>query len=739
MASQLRRSAYAAMLVGLISPFAVSPAFGATSFLPAEVHHAVPADAFPPVTMGGIAVTDIDTDGRDDVISVAGETATVWRSAGDGDFVRSDFPTSGSAATQPLVADVDGDSTPDLLINDLGQDALLLLPGDGSGGFGAGRAIVSDMDPGAVAVGQFGGDGKPDVAVTRGLEDELIVFVQGPSGSFEPEWTVPAGELPHQVEAADLDGDGRLDLVTRNVGSNDVAVSLQQATGGFAASVSYAVGSEPRGMQLVDLGDDDAIDVVTTHADGTAWILQGTGDGEFANGSVETVGGHTVRDVLADDLDADGDVDLVFPVALDYRTTRVLLQDADGAFELVDAGLLQSGALSSALGDLDGDDEADLLSAQLGGWSVSYGDVLAVEPYAVDFGAWYAGFGGIESFIVRNTGSVPTVPGAAAIDEGADEYSIENDGCTGVTLDVRESCMVEVGFDAPEVDGAEGLVGFEGTARVAGDSTSGPRYVPLLAHSYQPVDGFLVPEELELDFDFVSRHAESARRTARFWNDGETGLAMAGATAADGFKIVADGCRDRVLEPFESCAVDIVFAPVADTSRVASGQLVVNASAPPSTASVLLSGTTDAFVRVPTRPLSRFRPPASTGPVVPYAAIERDLVGLVAAVSRLVRGGSARSLRLPEFSTPVRGRLTLTLYGWSKGRWIRLGGGSTVFAAPGSDRLKVLLHKRAINLLRRPKSTRVRAGISFGIKGGPTLRKASTFRVKPPAAKRKRR
>ncbi len=251
-----------------------------------------------------IVAGDFNGDGKSDLATVSAEDGSVLLATGDGAFVDPGQFVTTSHAT-PVVADVNGDGTDDVLVVD-----------------GAGEILYRQGIPGRPGVFE------PPVTVNAPLADGTnpytsrdIAWVsstqQGPllasvdardanislyayrDGSFVRIGSVATGELPAQVIAADLNGTGWDDLVVRNAGDGTLSIyynagdktvsglafSGPKNTGnqlfGFPITLSAGIGVSD--VQAVDTTGDGRLDlVVTNELSGQVSILLNLGGGKFA-------------------------------------------------------------------------------------------------------------------------------------------------------------------------------------------------------------------------------------------------------------------------------------------------------------------------------------------------------------------------------------------------------------------------------------------------------------------------
>ena len=193
-----------------------------------------------------IAATDVNGDGRADLLVIAGETVGVLLGNGDGTFRPVVTYDTGAVSPVSLVsADLNGEGRPDLVIGHVltcVQSACTdgpvgVLAGNGDGTFRP--AVIYDVTTAfpiasssyPVAVADMNGDGKPDLVVGGANSNNIAALPGNGDGTFQSAAIYSSGDgFPAgAVAAADLNGDGKPDLVVGHVfanGSSEGLVSI---------------------------------------------------------------------------------------------------------------------------------------------------------------------------------------------------------------------------------------------------------------------------------------------------------------------------------------------------------------------------------------------------------------------------------------------------------------------------------------------------------------------------------
>jgi hypothetical protein len=247
-----------------------------------------------------VVVADVNGDGKPDLLTLnSGSsgygTVSVWLGNGDGTFQPAREFDVGINPSSLAVADVNGDGKPDLIVVNGGtynpttgkfdNSGVSVLLGKGDGTFGPPRTFDAGYRPSSVVVADVNGDGKPDLVVAD--EKNVSVLLGNGDGTFGPPQTFgfeARYSSLYSVTVADLNGDGKPDIVTANEGDTDtVSVLLGNGDGTFQKPKTFDTGllGTITSAALADVNGDGKPDIVITDFSGGVSVLLGIGDGTF--------------------------------------------------------------------------------------------------------------------------------------------------------------------------------------------------------------------------------------------------------------------------------------------------------------------------------------------------------------------------------------------------------------------------------------------------------------------------
>lgn len=327
---------------------------------------------------GSLAVTDVNGDGKLDLLlpNVSSSTVGVLLGTGTGSFgAVTTFSTGGSSSPFGIaVADVNADGKPDLLTANSDSNTAGVLLGTGTGSF---RSVTQFSTggfskPSGIAVADVNADGKPDLLTANLGTNTAGVLLGTGTGSFGPVTTYSSGanSAPASIAVADVNGDGQLDLLTANQANSTAGVLLGTGTGSFGPATTFSTGtaSYPHGLVVADVNGDTKLDLLTANTNSTAGVLLGTGTGSFGAVTTFSTGASSLTNALAvADVNSDGHPDLL---TANYNTSTagVLLGTGTGSFGAVTQVSTGEGSqpYGIAVADVNGDAKPDLLTANLG-------------------------------------------------------------------------------------------------------------------------------------------------------------------------------------------------------------------------------------------------------------------------------------------------------------------------------------------------------------------------------------
>jgi hypothetical protein len=262
----------------------------------------------------------------------------------------------GRIPNQSRAADLDGDGHIDIATAS-DEGSMDFLWNNGAGGF---HPVERRETPRFVLfmdLGDVDGDGRIDVVALT--HNGLLFFMNQGSRRF-------AGRLddrgrPRSLGLGDTDLDGDVDIALAD--PFEVIILTNPGDGMFPrGGRSLPVGSDPEEVLLTRVNGDEILDLVTANdpggPSGNISILLGAGGGRFGLPRNYAVAQDPMS-IAAGDLDGDGDADIVTASSSD-DSLSILEGDGAGLFGAAVDIPLPDGRSSASLGDMDGDGRLDI-------------------------------------------------------------------------------------------------------------------------------------------------------------------------------------------------------------------------------------------------------------------------------------------------------------------------------------------------------------------------------------------
>ncbi|MGR3278684.1 FG-GAP-like repeat-containing protein [Acaryochloris marina NIES-2412] len=330
--------------------------------------------------MNFLQVADLNQDGFVDLVGVDTNNRQLTILDGDG---TGQFSTRRSYATKDgpsrlALGDLNGDSVLDVVTvnpatasffseSDLGSAYIYLGNGDGTLDVTNSASFSAGLRPTAIASGDFNQDGRMDFVTANSAGDNVTLQFGQANGGFGSRLNLSVGEAPNFVAAQDLNKDGFLDILTTNESSNTISVLLGTGAGSFAANTEYAVGRDPSSLTIADFNGDSELDLLVANSnDPLGTVLLGQGDGTFIPQVQSYAVGNNPQALVKGDFNGDSLTDLVVSNRFG-NSLSVLLAQSQGGYAAAFEVDLDSGPISVASAELNGDGQLDILVAKNNG------------------------------------------------------------------------------------------------------------------------------------------------------------------------------------------------------------------------------------------------------------------------------------------------------------------------------------------------------------------------------------
>jgi hypothetical protein len=334
-------------------------------------------------SQNALYVADFNGDGSLDLAALTQYNGVfIFWGYGDGKFQ----PAVGYSTVDPnhpnnytavgmAVGDLNGDGKPDIAVTESTGMAVLLNNGNGTLGtatyYASGINSQSQM---GIAIGDLTGDKKNDIVTTDSLGD-VVVFQNQGSGTFAVKGVVATLTEPTWlVSMADINGDKKLDLVVTDF-AGETFTFYGKGNGTFTAGPVYPLqywDVAPSNVILADFNGDGALDIFKAgdhYLKGQ--VTLGRGDGTFQTNAAYGRGVTGFgNNLVTADFNGDHFPDVAFSYARisNVPAFGVMLGSLHGALAAPTYTTFLSATCSGsypvwiATGDVNGDGKADIVA-----------------------------------------------------------------------------------------------------------------------------------------------------------------------------------------------------------------------------------------------------------------------------------------------------------------------------------------------------------------------------------------
>ncbi len=209
----------------------------------------------------GLTVADLTGNGVPDIIvaNAGSNDLSIFLGVGQGaDWTLEPRPRLqvGNDPVSTTVADVYGNSVPDIICVDQGSDDVEILRGIGGGFFDVNNPLVLPAGPGPIRafIGRFDAGPGPDLAVLDSGSSDLTDYPDFVTGDSAPQTVPTGGPSPVAGVMGSSEIDGYAVLFIAHQGDNQITV-LQGSSTGFVLADSISLGQSVQPSDLAVSGD----------------------------------------------------------------------------------------------------------------------------------------------------------------------------------------------------------------------------------------------------------------------------------------------------------------------------------------------------------------------------------------------------------------------------------------------------------------------------------------------------
>lgn len=322
-----------------------------------------------------VYVADIDGDGKKDISSAARvDNNIAWYKNidGQGNFGLLNLIAFLDEAKSVFAADLDGDNDMDVLATSSSLNLVVWYENlDGQGNFST-QKVISNQAVGAFSAIAADIDGDGDMDLVIAYDGDGLIWFENLDGQGDFRGRVIDNTIAgaRSVVAVDMDGDGDLDVLGNGTGSNKIFwIENMDGLGTFGTlHIINDLGSYSNVIFAADVDGDGDMDVFSASPgdNEVAWYENLDGLGNFGPKNLITNTLDSTWTVYAEDLDNDGDIDVLATSVEVFGGEIVWFENMDGTGNFSAKRIISTEVQSPRsviAADIDNDGDMDVISS----------------------------------------------------------------------------------------------------------------------------------------------------------------------------------------------------------------------------------------------------------------------------------------------------------------------------------------------------------------------------------------
>lgn len=314
---------------------------------------------------------DLNNDGNIDIVvqnEPVNASAYVILNNGNTTFAPPSAPIALNAIVRAFtLADITGDGKLDMVNATFMNGTIMVMRGQGTGGFGVKINYPALVNPTSVTTGDFNGDGRLDVAAGSLNLSNLAILLNTGGGALAAPMVTNYPNPISGIAAADLNNDSKVDIAASfgDTTYGKIGALLGSGSGSFAVQPFVFVSGQPQRLAIGDVNGDSIPDAATIQFDSpNISVVLSDGTGGFTPTRIFIVG-KVIPGLVIGRFDNDTNGDICVPVH-DQDTINIIHGDGAGGFTAPESYKQLAGPYGVATGDFNNDSLPDIASVMAG-------------------------------------------------------------------------------------------------------------------------------------------------------------------------------------------------------------------------------------------------------------------------------------------------------------------------------------------------------------------------------------
>jgi hypothetical protein len=329
---------------------------------------------------------DMDGDGDDDIVILSQSGLHWYENSGNlASFVAHRDISTLSYMEDVQLADINGDTTIDIIFSTLTSSPNLhICTNNGNKTFSCSDVDTSFDSLSMLKIADIDGDNDKDIILSS-TNSDTISWIENSAGNFSTESTISSGELTNVIslDIADFNQDGLMDIIAASNSDQNI-YWFENSGSSFTTHLADNTITNIASISLADIDGDDILDNIVTSTNSNAILGWSKGDSTTSFQTLTSLPTDitTINYASGVDMDGDGDIDILTNDSGDSGKI-VWYENNNSSFTEHIIATFTNRIVRVFANDLDKDGDLEIVSGDLSGNITIYENLRPVKTSAI--------------------------------------------------------------------------------------------------------------------------------------------------------------------------------------------------------------------------------------------------------------------------------------------------------------------------------------------------------------------